>query len=202
MQSDLFGHQQDEAIQGLTYEPNFLSEQEEEELLTIIQTLALHPVQYKEHESKCKIISYGGIYDFTTNSVKPSLELDPRLLPLRRRVAEWSGIDSSELVQVLVTEYAPGTQLGWHRDVPSYETVIGISLGSATNLAFRRYPPTPTTNRLSTKLVLEPRSIYKLEGTARWGWQHSIPPVKHRRWSITLRTKRIHRNSNLFGALA
>ncbi|SOZ50649.1 2OG-Fe(II) oxygenase superfamily protein (fragment) [Cupriavidus taiwanensis] len=80
-----------------------------------------------------------------------------------------------------------------HRDVPHYETVAGISLGSAAILRFRPYPPTPATNRQSVKLEVAPRSIYRLQGVARWEWQHSVPPVQARRWSITLRTKR--RNS-------
>ncbi|SOZ39220.1 alpha-ketoglutarate-dependent dioxygenase AlkB [Cupriavidus neocaledonicus] len=190
MQLDLFGYEEGEAIPGLSYQLNFLTEQEERELLAIIRTLPLHPAQYKEHESRCRIISYGGIYDFSTNTVEPSLELDPRFFPLRERVAAWLGAEPREIENLLVTEYAPGTQLGWHRDVPQYETIVGISLGSAAVLRFRRYPPSQPTNRQSIKLELAPRSIYKLEGVARWEWQHSVPPVKDRRWSITLRTKR------------
>ncbi len=190
MQSDLFGHEEGQAIPGLSYQSDFLGEQEEQDLLAIIRTLPLHPVQYKEHESRCLIISYGGIYDFSTNTVKPSLELDPRFFPLRKRVADWLGVEPGEIEHLLVTEYAPGTQLGWHRDVPHYEAIVGISLGSAAVLGFRRYPPSPTTNRQSVKLEVTPRSIYKLEGVARWEWQHSVPPVQHRRWSITLRTRR------------
>jgi len=188
MQSDLFGYDRGDAIPGLAYQTEFLTEQEERELLEIIKTLALHPVQYKQHDSKCRIVSYGETYDFTTYTVRPSYELDSRFLPIRERVARWVGVRSEELVQVTVTEYVPGTQLGWHRDVPQYETVAGISLGSATVMGFRRYPPTPVTNRQSMKLVLEPRSVYKLQGLVRWKWQHSIPPVEDYRWSITFRT--------------
>ena len=37
---------------------------------------------------------------------------------------------------------------------------------------------------------LPPRSIYLLTGAARTDWQHTIPPVKEVRWSITFRTLR------------
>ena len=190
MQSDLFGHEENQSIPGLRYEPDFLTQLEELQLLAIIQTLPLHPVQYKEHQSRCRIISYGGIYDFNTNTVQPSVELDPRLFAIRKRVAEWLGIGPADIEQVLVTEYAPGTQLGWHRDVPHYKTIAGISLASAATLDFRRYPPSPATNRQAVKLELAPRSIYVLDGVARWEWQHRVPPVKLARWSITMRTKR------------
>ncbi|WP_338758968.1 alpha-ketoglutarate-dependent dioxygenase AlkB [Massilia sp. METH4] len=191
MQSDLFGHEDDDAIPGLVYQPDFLSVEEERELLAIIRTLPLQPAQYKEYESRCRIFSYGAGYDFGTNKVTPAPELDPRFHPLRRRVADWLGMAAAELDHLLVTEYAPGTQLGWHRDVPQYETVAGISLGSAAVMGFRRYPPDKLTNRQWVKLDLAPRSIYKLDGVARWEWQHSIPPVRDLRWSITLRTRRL-----------
>ena len=51
------------------------------------------------------------------------------LHPLRERVAHWAGVDAQALVHVLVAEYAPGTPLGWHRDVPDHEEVFGVSLG-------------------------------------------------------------------------
>jgi alkylated DNA repair dioxygenase AlkB len=35
---------------------------------------------------------------------------------------------------------------------------------------------------------LEPRSIYLFDAVARWQWQHSIPPAKKPRYSITFRT--------------
>lgn len=190
MQSDLFGHDADDAIPGLVYQPDFLSEDEERELLAVTRTLPLQPAQYKEYESRCRIISYGGTYDFGTNTLLPGPELDPRFFPLRERIAGWLGMERDGIDHLLVTEYAPGTQLGWHRDVPQYETVVGISLGSAAVMGFRRYPPSPRTNRQWVKLELAPRSIYRLEGAARWEWQHSVPPVRDFRWSITLRTRR------------
>lgn len=190
VQLDLFGAGTFPAIPGLTYETEFLSIEEESLLLDIIGTLPLHFALYKGFESRTRIISYGGLYDFDTGTVKPSPSLDERLVPLRSRVAAWIGVPVETLVQVLVAEYAVGTQLGWHRDVPEYETIAGLSLGSAATLRFRPYPPNPVTNRNSVSLQVEARSIYRMEGEARWGWQHTLPPVKHKRWSITFRTQR------------
>jgi alkylated DNA repair dioxygenase AlkB len=42
----------------------------------------------------------------------------------------------------------------------------------------------------SLAVELPPRSIYLLTGDARSAWQHTIPPVKEVRWSITFRTLR------------
>jgi hypothetical protein len=35
-----------------------------------------------------------------------------------------------------------------------------------------------------------PRSIYRIGGAARWGWQHSVAPTAALRFSITFRTLR------------
>ncbi|WP_436194303.1 alpha-ketoglutarate-dependent dioxygenase AlkB [Pseudorhodoferax sp. LjRoot39] len=109
-------------------------------------------------------------------------------MPLRDRVATWLGVSPQKLVQVLVAEYAPGTPLGWHRDVPDFEVVAGVSLGNDAVLRFRPFPPDEIAKRHAVQLTVAPRSIYKMEGAARWGWQHCVPPVKGRRWSITFRT--------------
>jgi alkylated DNA repair protein (DNA oxidative demethylase) len=45
------------------------------------------------------------------------------------------------------------------------------------------------------ELTLEPRSGYVLAGEARRSWQHSIPPAKELRYSITFRTLRRQRAS-------
>lgn len=45
-------------------------------------------------------------------------------------------------------------------------------------------------------ITLEPRSVYAMRGIARWGYQHSIPPVKALRYSVTFRTLNRTRESS------
>ncbi|HEX7687590.1 MAG TPA: 2OG-Fe(II) oxygenase, partial [Burkholderiaceae bacterium] len=90
-------------------------------------------------------------------------------------------------------EYAPGTPLGWHRDVPEFEDVFGVSLGSPALLRFRPWPPDAPKRSDIVRLTAAPRSIYALRGPARWAWQHSVAPVEALRWSITFRTRRVGR---------
>ena len=89
-----------------------------------------------------------------------------------------------------MAEYAPGTPLGWHRDVPDFETIAGVSLGNEAVLRFRPYPPDAAARRRVVQLPVAARSVYRMAGTARWAWQHCVPPVKAQRWSITFRTPR------------
>ena len=173
---------------GLVYQPEFLDAREEGELLEGIRGLALQEARYKEYTARRRVASFGAGYDFDANELTPAPEMAPFLLPLRARVAQWSGIAEAELGYALVAEYTPGTQLGWHRDVPQFEKVVGISLGSAATMRFRRFPPRPRAAILT--LALEPRSAYVLQEEARWGWQHVIAPTPALRYSITFRTRR------------
>lgn len=184
-------------IPGLHYELDFLSAEEEAALLEVIRSLPLHAAKYKEYLARRQVVSFSGSYDFDTNTLRPGKALDERLVPLRNRVADWLGAERMALVQVLVAEYAPGTPLGWHRDVPDFEVIAGVSLGNAALLKFRPYPPDEAAKRNVVQLEVAPRSIYKMEGAARWGWQHCVPPVKAPRWSITFRTPRRYKGSSV-----
>jgi alkylated DNA repair dioxygenase AlkB len=106
---------------------------------------------------------------------------------LRDRVAAWRGLSGAEFVHALVTEYRPGTPIGWHSDAPHFELVVGISLAGAARMRFRPYAA-KTEKRAIVELELAPRSAYVMQGEIRWNWQHQIPPTRQLRYSITFRT--------------
>ncbi len=125
---------------------------------------------YKQYTARRRIVSFDAVPGF--------------LAGLAARVSGWSGIEG--FARALVTEYAPGTPLGWHRDSPEFAAVAGLSLGGAACMRFRRYPPQRGARTFD--LELAPRSAYTLRDEARWGWQHSIAPTPALRYSITFRT--------------
>jgi alkylated DNA repair dioxygenase AlkB len=173
---------------GFVYEPGFLDEDEEAALVRAIRELPLAPAEYRQFHAKRRIVSYGGRYDFTRRTLDPAEPIPPFLHPLRRRVAAWAGRPAERFTHALVTEYAPGTQLGWNRDLPDFGLVAGVSLHGPARMRFRRYPPKPRERAIAVELA--PRSIYRLGDEARWGWQHAIPPTPALRYSITFRTLR------------
>lgn len=173
---------------GLRYEEEFLSREEEQELLRAIAQLPLAPMRYQQYTARRRVVSYGGQYDFSAQRLNEAEPIPDWLQPLRARAADWLGIAPERFTQALVAEYQPGTPLGWHRDVPDFEDVVGISLLNEATLRFRPYPHVPGQGRRSLTLNVAPRSIYLLRGAARWEWQHSVPPTKALRYSITLRT--------------
>ena len=190
MQSGLFDDLPPALPAGLRYEAGWLSPDEEAALIALVKELPLREAKYKSYTARRRVVSYGGQFDYDSNELRPSAPLIDALHPLRERVARWAGIDAQALVHVLVADYSPGTPLGWHRDVPDFEDVFGVSLGSEALLRFRPYPPESPKRADIVKLNVEPRSIYALQGEARRGWQHSVAPVDALRWSLTFRTAR------------
>src|SRR5262249_45207722 len=117
-QRDLFSTAEETAIKGQVYEPHFLSITEEAALIDEIRKLPLKEAEYKQFRAKRRIQSYGGRYDFSANRLLEAEPIAAFLHPLLERVAVWTEHAADSFTQALVAEYAPGTQLGWHRDVP------------------------------------------------------------------------------------
>jgi alkylated DNA repair dioxygenase AlkB len=175
---------------GLVYQDGFLSAAEETALIALMARLPLQEARYKSYTARRRVVSYGSRFDYDANELLPSGELIEELHPLRARMAQWAGVAPEALAHVLVAEYLPGTPLGWHRDVPDFEEIFGVSMGGTALLRLRPYPPVRPKREDIIKLPVQPRSIYAMRGTARWGWQHSVAPVDATRWSITFRTLR------------
>lgn len=185
---NLFGPSEPFA-EGFRYEDDFLDLDEEADLLQRIRALPLAQAQYRQFTARRRIVSFGGRYDFTHHELLPAQTLPGWLRPLRDRAAAWAGLDGHVIDHALVAEYEPGTPLGWHRDVPDFEAIVGVSLAGWCRMRFRRYPPARP-GRAEIVLDVAPRSIYTLQGAARWSWQHSVSPTKELRYSITFRTRR------------
>jgi alkylated DNA repair dioxygenase AlkB len=147
----------------------------------------LEEARYKDYTAKRRTASFGFEYDFSYNTVHPAAPIPGFLDFLRIRVAAWLGVPPDAIRHALIAEYRAGTALGWHRDVPNFELVCGVSLAAATRMRFRPYPPGKDRKSVLS-LELAPRSAYILRGDARWRWQHSIPATKALRYSITFRT--------------
>jgi alkylated DNA repair dioxygenase AlkB len=175
---------------GMQYRRDFISAAEEAELVARIVELPLSEAKYHQYTARRRTISFGAGYDFSHQRTTPAPQLPAAFHWLRARAAEWVGIDAEAFVQTLVAEYRVGTPLGWHRDVPNYEIIVGISLAGPARLRMRPYPWSPERKRDILSIDLEPRSAYILRGVARWGWQHQVPPTKALRYSITFRTAR------------
>jgi alkylated DNA repair dioxygenase AlkB len=173
--------------EGFEYEPDLVTAATEEELVRNIRELPFKNFEFHGFTGKRRVVFYGWRYDFNESALREAEEIPSFLLPLRDRAARFADLESDALQQALVTEYAPGAAIGWHRDRGVFGDVIGVSLESACVFRLRRKLGT-TWERAS--LTLEPRSAYLLRGPSRTEWEHSIPAVDSLRYSITFRTMR------------
>jgi len=173
---------------GFRYTAEFLTVAEEAQLLELIRALPFEQAHYKAWRARRRIVSFGGRYDFSRNELQAALPIPEFLHPLRAQVAAWAGIPATRFQHSIVAEYQPATPLGWHRDVPQFEDIVGVSLLGHARLRFRRWPPRPNP-RSTLAIELAPRSVYLLRGAARWRWQHAVSPTKELRYSITFRTR-------------
>jgi alkylated DNA repair dioxygenase AlkB len=174
-----------ELPEGFLYADNFLSEGEEHELLGRIGTLQFEPYEFRGYKARRRVASFGTNY----GALAPKGDAEARPIPdflisIRDRAAGFAGVAADEIVQALITEYCPGTPIGWHRDRPQFGTIVGISLASACRMRLKHYQGE---GRIISK-ILEPRSIYVMHGAARNEFLHSIPAGENLRYSITFRT--------------
>jgi alkylated DNA repair dioxygenase AlkB len=170
---------------GLRYRAGFITPAEERDLIAAIRELPLAPFQFGAFEGKRRVAWFGWRYDYTLQRLAESTPMPAWMLPLRARAAALIGQPAGHIRQALVTEYDAGAGIGWHRDKPMFETIIGISLGSDCTFRLRRKAGSAWER---VKLAAEARSIYTLDGSARHDWEHSIPGVDATRYSITFRT--------------
>lgn len=181
-QGDLFGPP---LLPGLSTSPAFLSAGEEAELITHIEAAELVPFRFQQWEGKRLTRSFGWSHDFQTGSFTPAEPIPRWLAPFAARAAAFAGLGPGSLAHALLISYGPGAGIGWHRDRPVFEHVVGISLGARAAMRFRRRKESRF-ERFT--LPLAPRPIYHLAGDARHLWEHSIAPIESPRWSITFRS--------------
>jgi alkylated DNA repair dioxygenase AlkB len=172
--------------QGFIYEPEFLSHAEQEYFLRHIVALNFAEFDFRGYKARRRVVEYGYEYDFTSRKAAPAPPLPTFLLPLRDKVAAFAGIAPEEIVEAVVIKYPQGAPIGWHRDVPQFEMIIGVSLVSSARM---RLKPYKRAGKIES-FVLDPGSLYIMQGEARWNYQHSIPPAEELRYSITFRTAR------------
>ena len=137
-QPDLFGGA---GLPGLSQADAFVTPNEEQVLIASIDVVELSPFRFHGWFGRRLTASYGWQYDFDNASFAPAEAIPDWLLPVRAKAARFAGLEPDELVQALLIRYDPGAGIGWHRDRPVFEHVLGISLGAPATMRFRRRKP-------------------------------------------------------------
>lgn len=170
---------------GFRYYEEAISFAEEKELLNFTQSLEFLPYVMRGQASRRGIVRFGHDYGSVGGDHHTVRPLTPELIRLRDCAAEIAGLSAKDFIASVVTHYPPGATIGWHSDMTMFGPVVfGVSLNAACTFKLR---PKAEPKKIY-KLNLEPRSLYIMEGKVRSDWEHSIPPVKVDRYSITYRT--------------
>ena len=173
---------------GGRYLPNYLSQQESDELYRHIDRAAW------TNDLKRRVQQYGYRYDYRARKIDDSMKLG--------KLPAWSQPLAARLKkdffnklpqQLIVNEYTAGQGIAAHTDAECFGPIIvSVSLCSPAIMEFAaRNPAAPT----RFKILLEPRSAIVLDGDLRARWTHGLWLRKkdvaneyNRRVSLTFRT--------------
>jgi alkylated DNA repair protein (DNA oxidative demethylase) len=175
----------DPIIPGLELREGFISEEEERELIAQIEALGLSPFRFQGWTGKRLTRSFGWRYDFDAASFAEAEGIPDWLSDVRNRATALAGLAPDDFAHALVVRYDPGAGIGWHRDRPQFDRVVGVSLGAAATMRFRQRT---ASGFRRANVRLEPRSAYLLSGEVRSEWEHSIAAHESLRFSVTFRS--------------
>ncbi|WP_439371287.1 alpha-ketoglutarate-dependent dioxygenase AlkB [Bradyrhizobium sp. DASA03120] len=123
---------------GLRYADDFIDGAAEQELIGRIAALPLQRFQFGAFEGNRRVASFGYRYDYALQRLTEADPIPDWVAPTARLVEAWAGLSAGSVQQVLCTEYDVGVGIGWHRDKPHFDKVLGLSLGSPCKFRFRR----------------------------------------------------------------
>lgn len=115
---------------GLRYTEAVVSPEVQGDLIDRARTLGFAPFDFRGFKGNRRTVSFGSRYDFTHSRVEPADPMPDWLKPLRAAAAVFADILETELVQALVTEYAPARA----------SAGTGIAPSTARSLACRSSP--------------------------------------------------------------
>ena len=174
-------------INGLQYIPDFLSQEEQDAILSEVDSRSWL------NDLKRRVQHYGYKYDYTLRQIDHSLyvgELPTFAIEIAERMLDNSIIKQMP-DQLIVNEYLPGQGINAHIDcVPCFtDQIITISLGWAYEMEF-----TNILTKEKYKLLLETGSVASMVDEARYSWTHQIrarqkdgETLRKRRVSLTFR---------------
>lgn len=174
-------------LPGLLFVEDAIDPATEAALEQRIDAVPLAPFQFGQWEGKRLTAHYGSAYDYQHARPVPAPDLPDWLVALRATLLPRLEREPGQFGQALLIRYDPGAGIGWHRDRPHYDEVVGLSLGAPAVLRLRRRTADGFDRR---KVELPPRSAYLLSGEVRENWEHSIAPIDATRRSITFRSLR------------
>lgn len=114
--------------EGFIYRPHFISADEQRTFVERIEQLSFAEIKMHGVVLKRRAAHFGRGYEYESGRLASAAEIPDYFLPLPARVAAFAGRDANEFAELLVTDYPAGAGIGWHRDAPAFDIIVGISL--------------------------------------------------------------------------
>ncbi len=149
-------------IQGLSYCSNAISEEDEKRLISLFDEKGQW-VPITESPNSRRVQHYGYHYDYRSGRTTQQATAIPSELFDLCPMAKEFGMN-----QVIVNEYYPGQGISAHTDSKAYgDTILCYTIGSGATMRF-------TYKEGKMDVYVEPRSVYIMEGEARYDWKHEM----------------------------
>lgn len=180
-------------IDGFSYNPDSITEEEETALITAIDAL-----EWNEDLER-RTQQYGWQFAYAKGYGRGGT-IDKYLGDL----PEWAIQLAKDLLRkeiltclpdcLIVNEYTPGQGISGHRDKPCYmDEIATVSLGSQAMMRFWDENPQKRGVKHKGDFLLEQRSTAVFRGDARFKWRHGIPA----RQSDVINGKRVQRGRRI-----
>ncbi len=173
---------------GFTYTPGFITIQEEKELIDRIRSTDLNAFKFHGYEGRRRTANYGYDWSFENRTLSRGRAIPEHFQWLIGKVSDQVGLPVDHVVQLLLIEYPPGAVINWHRDAPPFGMIMGLSLHGDRVFRLRPREQKYQVRSAIISLPVAARSLYTMDGEARWEWEHATKPEKDVRYSITMRT--------------
>ena len=167
--------------EGLTVLPDFLSEEEEQQLLHAYGDSSVEWDSNKVMDRR--VAQYGYEFDYSTGRALHVLDrpISEHLRFLVERFRD--GVEEEHQTlrdpdQVIVNEYYPGQGIGMHTDrtVLFDDTIHVVSVGSDASMTFTL---NEEGDRRRVHIPIPRRSCYIMRGDCRFNWQHGLATLPH-----------------------
>ena len=187
---------EDDLVKGLYYIPDYLTVQEQQEIMKYLRKTKKWQTVGKSYSSR-RVIQFGYSYSYDRTGVKKIEEL-PEYFQKLVDIEHVNGVLNKELLtedmeQLIINEYKPGQGIHPHIDHYKYfgPIIVCLTIGSGIGIDFTRVDD-PS---IGKQVYVKPGSLYIMSGESRSIWRHGIKrgkydgPIKRGiRYSLTYRT--------------
>lgn len=162
---------------GLYYFDNFITEQDEKDILKFLEKEnAWFPVAKNKKSREVIHYGYEYPYQFTKNTKMKKIENIPKIfeekiLKKLKGIPDLKIFDNYNFDQLIINKYEPGEGISPHVDHVKFfdNIIICVTINSGININFTR-----SSDQKQYNIYVKPRSLYIMSENARYNWSHSI----------------------------